>query len=230
VKVFSTPSVGLLSTGDELVEPSQKPEGSQIRNSNSWQLMAQLQSLGINPSYYGIVSDDASSLEKILSKSIAENDLTILTGGVSMGDFDFVPGVFAQLGLNILFDSIAIQPGKPSTMAISPDGKVCYGLPGNPVSSFFQFELLIKPIIYLMMGNRYSPPHLSCLMGSDYERKRSGRLSLLPVSINNKGEAVPVDYHGSAHINTLLSANGFIFIPAGKNIVSKGEQVDVRLF
>jgi molybdopterin molybdotransferase len=228
IQVYKQPTVGIFSTGDELVEPDVMPEPSQIRNSNAYQLISQTKMLGIEPKYYGIAKDQPEILFKMIQNSIAENDITILTGGVSMGDYDYVPKIFDQLGLQTLFDSIAIQPGRPSTFAINGTGKFCYGLPGNPVSSFLQFELLIKPLIYCLMGYHFKPLSLTLRMGAGFERKKSERLSIFPVKIMSDGCVYPVDYHGSAHITALIEADGIIFIPPGITHLSKEEFVHVR--
>jgi molybdopterin molybdotransferase len=228
ISVYSKPRIGLFSTGDELVEPHIKPEPSQIRNSNAYQLISQVKTLGIEPVYYGIAKDNPEILLNLISKSVEDNDITILTGGVSMGDYDYVPGIFNQLGLQTVFDSIAIQPGRPSTFAINGNGKFCFGLPGNPVSSFLQFELLIKPLIYRFMDYKYQPKYLICQMGAGFERKKSDKLSLIPVKIINNNEVMPVEYHGSGHLNALVDADGIIFIPKGQTKLNKGDLVNVR--
>ncbi|MCK7537782.1 MAG: molybdopterin-binding protein [Marinilabiliales bacterium] len=91
---------------------------------------------------------------EIIGKAIAESDVVLITGGVSMGDFDFIPSVLEELGVKILFSRINIQPGKPTTFGIHEDALV-FGLPGNPVSSFIQFELLVRPLLSKMMGHDF---------------------------------------------------------------------------
>jgi molybdopterin molybdotransferase len=143
VSVARKPSVAVISTGNELVEPWNVPEKSQIRNSNSYQLMAQVERAGALGKYYGIAVDDENETFSILEQAILENDMVLITGGVSMGDFDFVPAVMAKAGVNILFSRVAVQPGKPTTFGTKGE-KVVFGLPGNPVSSFIQFEMLVS--------------------------------------------------------------------------------------
>lgn len=225
-KVYKQVSVGIISTGDELVEPQHKPTLSQIRNSNAYQLIGQLQKINVTPHYYGIARDDEGLTSKIISKAIAETNVILLTGGVSMGDFDFIPKIFDQLGVNIMFESIAIQPGKPCVFGLL-DKKFVFGLPGNPVSSFNLFELLVKPLLYKLMGHSFDPVIVQMPMGKEYSRRKSSRRSFLPVLIKD-GKVWPIEYHGSAHINALTNAYGFISIPIGKTILKVGEKVDVR--
>lgn len=117
VLVYLIPSVAIASTGNELVEPHHKPADYQIRNSNAYQLLAQCQQMHIHPSYYGIIADDETITYNQLKEISRKHDVVILTGGVSMGDFDFVPTSVEKLGYKIVFKSISVQPGKPTMMA-----------------------------------------------------------------------------------------------------------------
>lgn len=228
--VSKKPNVAVLITGDELVEPEQIPSGGQIRNSNGHQLVGQIIKANAKPSYSGIVKDTEEATSHAISNALKDNDIVILTGGVSMGDFDYVPAVMKQLGIEILFSSIAIQPGKPTKFGVK-DGKLIFGLPGNPVSSYLQFELLIKPAIQKMMGgdpNHYLNSQLP--LAKTYKRKKTERLGLIPVAITKENKVIPVDFHGSAHIFALAKADGYIMIPLGESEIREGELVDVRQF
>lgn len=225
--VYKQVRVGVISTGDELVEPGVKPGLSQIRNSNAYQLLAQVEKIGALPDYIGIALDTEVSTREKIQQGFANNDVVLLTGGVSMGDFDHVPKVLKELGVDLKFKSIAVQPGRPTVFGTT-DNKYIFGLPGNPVSSFVQFELLVKPLVYNLSGYKYRPLTLKMPMAVTYTRKRSTRLSWLPAQINQVGEVVPIDYHGSAHINALTLADGLISIAIGEKELKKGELVDVR--
>ncbi len=224
--VYQKPVVGVISTGDELVEPHVIPGLSQIRNSNASQTIAQIKSAGATPVYYGIAKDTEESTRERLSNAFSNSDITILTGGVSMGDYDYVPKVMQDLGIHILFKSLAVQPGRPTVFGTKP-GKFIFGLPGNPVSSFVQFEMLVKPLIYNMMGNNFEPPVIKLPMGETFRRRKTTRKTLLPVKIN-EGQVFPVDYHGSAHIHAYSFADGILAMEIGKSEIKKGELVDVR--
>jgi molybdopterin molybdotransferase len=221
------PKIAVISTGNELVEPFQAPAMSQIRNSNAYQLIAQAHKAGFVATYQGIASDDEETTLHLIQQSAENNDVIILTGGISMGDLDFVPQVLEKAGFTILFRSIAVQPGKPSLFA-TRDTTRCFALPGNPVSSFFQFELLVKPLLYNMMGCTQQPPALYLPMAKIYSRKKSQRKTFLPVEITPEGSVLPVEYHGSAHIAALTKAFGIISIPIGETIVEQGTLVYVR--
>lgn len=228
VVVAQKPSVAVLVTGNELVEPQQLPTGSQIRNSNGHQLVGQIARCGGLPNYVGIIDDSKEATRRAVESALASSDMVILTGGVSMGDFDYVPEVLKNLGVEIVFKSIAVQPGKP-TLFGRLKSKLVFGLPGNPVSSLFQFEMLVKPAIRKLMGA--SKPldfSIKLPLATDYTRRRNDRLGLVPAFINENGEIEPVNYHGSAHIFALSQVNAVFFAPIGATHFKKGELVDVR--
>ncbi len=225
--VYKKVKVGVISTGDELVEPQIKPAISQIRNSNAYQLLSQAEYMGVEIKYIGIALDTEESTREMLEKAFENCDVVLLSGGVSMGDFDHVPKVLKELGVELKFTSIAVQPGRPTVFG-TREKQFIFGLPGNPVSSFVQFELLVKPLVYKLMGFDYTPIKLKLPMGERYSRRKSGRLSWMPVSVNEKGEVIPIDYHGSAHINALTLADGLISVAIGETKIEKGALVEMR--
>jgi molybdopterin molybdotransferase len=225
--VHRKPKVAVIPTGDEIVEPHIKPSISQIRNSNGSQLVAQLKAMGIEANYFGIARDTENATMELIQQAYEKNDVVLLTGGVSMGDFDLVPEILKDLKFELLFENIAVQPGKPTVFG-KRGNKYCFGLPGNPVSSFVQFELLTKPLLYLLMGQKYKAFNFKLPIGKDYRRKKAKRLSWVPAIFTDEGTVVPVEYHGSAHINGLGPAHGIMAVPIGVSELKKGELVDVR--
>ncbi len=227
--VSKLPNVAIIATGEEIVEPHLIPTDAQIRNSNASQLIAQMNAIGINANYAGIVTDNYSSLSNSINQQLSQSDIILITGGVSMGDFDLVPKVLEDLGVKVLFHNISVQPGKPTLFGIK-DKTLVFGLPGNPVSTYIQSELLVKSAIYKMMGaTNPEKKSIKLTLGKTYIRKKSERLGLIPVKILN-AEVFPIEYHGSAHINAMTEADGLISIPIGTSIINKGEHIDVRLF
>lgn len=227
-QVARKPRVAIIATGDELVEPDVKPKISQIRTSNSHQLMAQVLTADSIPTYYGIALDTEESVDATLKKAMAENDVVILSGGVSMGDLDFVPAIMKANGFKILFEEIAIQPGKPTTFGVS-EAAFAVGLPGNPVATFTQFELLVKPFLYRLMGHDYRPPNIRLPMARTHTRKRAIRESWFPAQITPEGTILPCEFHGSAHVNSLCEADALATMPAGVASLDEGELVSVRM-
>ncbi|MCX6226884.1 MAG: molybdopterin molybdotransferase MoeA [Bacteroidia bacterium] len=227
INVFRMPSIGVLSTGTELVEPGETPGVSQIRNTNAYQIIAQLAKMGIDADYYGIAGDNEAVTRSMISEALINNDILVLSGGISMGEFDFVPAVLQSIGIDVAYKQVAIQPGKP-TLFGTGQNKFVFGLPGNPVSSYFILELLVKPFIYKCMGHNWNPPVFRLRAAKRMTRKNNNRLAWMPVRIDQEGLVHQIEYHGSAHIFSLRDADGIIPVPIGKAIIEEGEFVDVR--
>ncbi len=225
--VYNKPEVAIFATGTELVEPYQKPLPYQIRNTNSSQLTGKLAEMQIQAFYGGILPDNQALLAERLADAFKSYPVVLLTGGVSAGDFDLIPDVLAELGFKILIHSTAIKPGKPMVFA-HKDDKYCFGLSGNPVSSFVQCELFVKPFLYALMGFNYQAPVLKLPLAKNLELEKSDRVVFLPANISAEMEVVPVEFHGSAHINALAGAAYVVEIDKGADKLKKGTLVDVR--
>ena len=226
--VYRKARVGVIATGDELVEPHVKPSPSEIRTSNSPQLCAQVVQAGATATYYGIVADTEEATDAALKRALAENDVVLVSGGVSMGEYDYVPKVMAANGLDIRFDAIAMKPGKPTTFGVS-ERAICIGLPGNPVSTFIQFEVIVRPLLHKMMGRRdYHPRSFPMRLAEPLRRKRTGRAAWMPLRITEEQTLTPLEYHGSAHIHALCQADVIVLMPAGVGEIEKGTIVDAR--
>jgi molybdopterin molybdotransferase len=228
VLVAKKPKVGIIATGDELVEPHLKPSPWRLRNSNGPQLAAQLQSLGALVTDYGIAKDTTGEIGGTFKEAAGENDVVLLSGGVSMGDFDLVPEILKQNDIELLFEKIALKPGKPTVFGIS-DGLYCFGLPGNPVSTFVVFELLVKPFLYKLMGHHYTPPNIRMPLDESLNRKDTERRGWMPVKITEAGRLRKVEYHDSGHINALCGADGLVCMEVGVAEIREGTVVQVRL-
>jgi len=225
--VSRRPRVAVIATGDELVEPEEQPQPSQIRTSNGYQLCAQAAAMGAVPHYYGIVRDTEEAIDRALRKAMTENDVILLSAGVSKGDYDFVPAVMRKNHIDILFDSIAVKPGKPTTFGIGPD-TYCFGLPGNPVSTFIQFEILVKPFLFSLMGHGYRAPQYRLPLAQAVDRRPGDRDTWMPVKVTEDGRARLIEYHGSAHIKAFCEADGILMIPAATESLDKGTIISVR--
>ncbi len=226
--VIKRPRVAVIATGDELVEPGSKPRPSQTRNSNSFQLAAQVESTGSVATNYGVARDITGDIDTMFKEAAEENDVVIISGGVSVGDFDLVPEILKQNGINLLFEKVAIKPGKPTVFGIS-EKVYCFGLPGNPVSTFVLFEILVKPFLYKLMGHDYRYPNVQLPLGESLRRKETIRQRWFPVAITEAGTVKPVEYHGSAHISSLCGADGLVSMAVGVAEIEKGTIVPVRL-
>lgn len=227
VSVSARPLIGIINTGTEIVEPGSKTRPGQIYNSNGPQLCAQVKSLQVGCRYYGIVHDDMDSIREVIGKAFEECDFILLSGGVSMGDFDFVPGLLKEAGVKLHFEKIAIKPGKPTVFG-EKEGRFFFGLPGNPVSTFVIFEYFVKPLIYAAMGHCYVPQTARGYTDRDFHRLNSQRVEFVPVHFSGTRIMLP-DYKGSGHINALTQANALIRVDQGVHDLIKGTEVDVRL-
>jgi len=228
VLVAKRPTVGIIATGDELVEPQSKPSPWRLRNSNSPQLAAQLEDVGAVVTDYGIAKDTAGDIDGTFKKASSENDVVLLSGGVSVGDFDLVPGILRKNNIELLFDKIALKPGKPTVFGVSKN-LYCFGLPGNPVSAFVVFELLVKPFLFKLMGHDYAPPNVKMPLDETISRKNTERQRWMPINITDAGTLKKVEYHDSGHIYALCGADGLVCMDVGVAEIPKGTAVQVRL-
>ncbi|MEZ4908295.1 MAG: molybdopterin molybdotransferase MoeA [Saprospiraceae bacterium] len=149
--VYKKPSIGVFVTGSELVEPNMIPEYSHIRNSNAYTILAMLKDNFFEASYFGIVPDKKEMLKEKIIENIENNDVLIMSGAVSMGDYDFIPDILKEIGADILFHGMYVKPGKRMLFATYSD-KYIFGLPGNPVSTYIQMQELVIPFLLKSCG------------------------------------------------------------------------------
>jgi len=231
VKVIRKPKFKILTTGAEIVEADRKPAPGQIRNSNGWSLSAQVAQAGYQAVYAGIVADEVEALKNAINETNSA-DIILLSGGVSMGQYDLVPDAVEQAGAEIIFHKIAIKPGKPVLFAVL-DHKLIFGVPGNPVSTLICFETLIIPAARKMAGEKnYLKPKLSARLIKDVNIK-PGRLKLRHAKITSENgellaEIVPT--HGSADLLSTAASNGMVIIEPGATSIKAGDAVDVILW
>ena len=228
-EVFCRVSVALFCSGSELIEPVYQPSGAMIRNSNASQLMGQMLAIGASPDYKGIVTDDLEQISDALKSNIGKYDVIMITGGASVGDFDFIPTVLKTLGAEVMISSLNIQPGKPVLLA-KIDQTYIVGLSGNPVSSFLQTKLLVEPMLLKLMGaNCYLPKMIKIPLFADVSRKKGNRKLFLPAKINEMGEGQTLSFNGSAHLLSLNLADGFIVMDPGITMLKKLDLVPMLL-
>jgi molybdopterin molybdotransferase len=192
-------------------------------------LMGQMLAIGASPDYKGIVPDDFEQISHALKSNLGKYDVLIITGGASVGDYDFIPTVLKTLGAEVMISSLNIQPGKPVLLA-KIDHTYIIGLSGNPVSSFLQTKLLVEPMLLKLMGaNCYLPKMIKIPLFSDVSRKKGNRKLFLPAKINERSEGQTLSFNGSAHLLSLNSADGFIVMDPGITMLKKNELVPMLL-
>lgn len=228
VEVFSAPTIGIISTGDELVDAGCKPAIAQIRNSNGYSLSAQARRLKAEVEILGIVKDTKEEISSMLRRGL-QKDILILSGGVSMGEYDLVGDVMKDLKTQIYFEKVALRPGKPVIFG-KKDKTFIFALPGNPVASFVTFELFIYPAIRKMMG--FTTIHRTILKAS-LETEiivRRKRREYRPASLrmeNNAWLVSPVEWHGSADLLATTRANCLLIVREDAEKLASGQLVDV---
>ncbi len=227
VNVFRRPSVALASTGDELVEADRVPGPSQIRNSNAHSLAAQLRLLGLEAEYLGIARDDKAEIRHLITEGL-RRDVLILTGGVSVGAYDFVEEILLEEGVEVVFSGVAVRPGRPTVFARQGD-KLVFGLPGNPISSFVSFELFVRPALERICG--FASAGLFRVKGrlSLSVKHKAERTSYIParLSWNRDGWAIePLPWRGSSDIIGFSRANSLLILPQDTKSIAAREWVE----
>jgi molybdopterin molybdotransferase len=230
VPVFVRPVVAILPTGDEVVPVEQLPEWFQIRNSNSVSLAAQVAAAGGIPHCLEIAPDRPDALHGLIQEGL-KADLLLLTGGVSVGKYDFVEQVLADLGAEFYFESVALRPGKPLVFG-RVAGKFFFGLPGNPVSTFVTFALFTRPTLAALGGAGFEPPlFLRARLDKPYQQ-RTALTIFLPARLSQPpGGPVAslVGWQGSGDLMGLATANCFIVVHPDETTLGAGDWVDVML-
>lgn len=214
VYVYQKPKVAVLSTGDELVEIEEIPKTGKIINSNSYTLSAQIKECGALPIQLGIARDTKKDLKEKLYYGLSA-DCIVSSGGVSVGDFDFVKDVLKELGSEMRFWKVAMKPGKPLAFGII-GGKPAFGLPGNPISSMVAFEQFVRPALLKMLGRTdiFKRPFNALLTKSI--KKKPGRMHFVRAVLEEKdGQlyATPQEGQGSGILSSMVKSNCLIILP-----------------
>jgi molybdopterin molybdotransferase len=229
--VHPRPRVVVLSTGDELIPPTETPEFGQIRDSNAYTLFGALREVGAMPVLAGIVRDDADSLKETVLDYLIQADAFVSSGGVSVGERDVVKAAFFRRG-DVDFYKVAMQPGMPQGFG-HIEGKPYFGLPGNPVSVFVSFELFVRPAILKLMGRRQlDRPRVAATLTADVGGPK-GKMQYARVVVERSDEgwtATPTGPRGSNLISTVARANGLAMISPGTETAPAGSQVQVVVF
>lgn len=232
VPVYCKPRTAIIATGDEVVEYTDYPQTGQIRNSNSPSLMLMVHHSNSNGIYLGIAKDHLEDIMEKLEAGIQIADVVIITGGVSVGDYDFVKEAVEKIQAEILFHKVSIKPGKPFLFA-KKNNTLIFGCPGNPVSCKVIFEIFIKPALFQMQNYPFADTLIKAQLSQDLILKvPEDRDYFMPVRVQYNGGdypvVYPIEYHGSAHLNAFLGANGMIMFKRNTTQKHKGDMVDVR--
>ena len=225
LRVGRQPRVGILATGSELREAGQKLEHSQIYESNRIALAALAKKMGATPKIFPLVPDTLAATKAALEKAFAECDAVVTSGGVSVGELDFVKAAFAELGGKLDFWKVSVKPGKPFVFG-QLGGKFLFGLPGNPVSAFVTFILLAAPALAKMQGVAdFSWPNHPGVLAEPLGN-RGKRRHFVRVTVDAKGNVRLAGTQASHILSSLAKANGLVEIPP-ESMLAEGETVSI---
>jgi molybdopterin molybdotransferase len=231
VPVAKKPVIGLFATGTELLEVDEELVSGKIRNSNSHMIAAQIQRTGAIVHYYGKLPDVFDTCYTAVKNALDKVDILITTGGVSVGDFDYLPAIYEKLGAEVLFNKVAMRPGSVTTVA-QFKGKLLLGLSGNPSACYVGFELFARPIIRKMLFS--AKPHLrkeKALLEVDFPKANPfTRFVRSAYSVKNGRLIVtPSGLDKSNIIMSLSGANSLMILPGGTRSFQAGDEVDILL-
>ena len=224
VEVFEPVRVTVISTGDEIVDSFDKIVPGKIMNSNGPLLCNLCKQNGLEVVASHTVADDRTETAAAISKAVDGSDIVILSGGVSMGDLDFVDTAMRDIGLDVHYNRVAVKPGKPMTYA-TKDKKAIFGLPGNPVSVYLMFHIFVMRAVKTMLGMDSEIEFINYELAEDFKRKKNDRAQFVPCEITKEAKIKPIKYHGSAHLAALMQADGFFVIEKGISEIAKGKTV-----
>ena len=232
VSVYRRLRVAIFSTGDELIPPQQSLQPGQIIDSNQPAIAAFVSDVGAIPRKFGIVPDQPELLKKTMTEAIASSDVVLSTGGVSVGDYDYVEKILTELGGTIHISSVAVKPGKPLTVATFPNGCLYFGIPGNPVSALVTCWRFVQPALKKLSGFQGNCQPLWLKARSRAELRSDGKRETY-----FWGNLCVVDGHyqfelakgsqNSANLINLAQTNGLAVLKVGKNLVSPGQEIEV---
>lgn len=228
VPVARKPLIGIYATGTELLDVSEELVPGKIRNSNAYMVSAQIERAGGEPRYFGKLSDDFDLCFEAIKGAIDQVDILITTGGVSVGDYDYLPAIYEKLGAEVLFNKIAMRPGSVTTVA-QLNGKLLFGLSGNPSACYVGFELLVRPVVRTSLFS--TNPHLlkaKATLNADFSKPNpfsrfvrskigfeAGRVTVTPSGLDK-----------SNVVSSLAGANALMILPGGTRGFEKGMEVE----
>lgn len=227
VPVLNKIKIVILSTGDELIEPSEKLRVGKIYNSNQYSLCAYCLQLGAEPVPLGIVPDEQAAIVASIAKAVAEADMVITTGGVSVGDYDIIPDALNHLGAELIFWKIDMKPGSP-IIAAKLNNKLIIGLSGNPAAACVTFDLIVVPVIKKIMGaDKHLPLKISAILTDNFDKpsdqRRFLRAKVHKADNINYAELTGAQSNGA--LKSMVACNALIDVPAGSGPLLAGQQV-----
>jgi molybdopterin molybdotransferase len=226
VMVSKKPDVAVIATGDELVEVHEQPHAGQIRNSNTYTICAQVAEAGARPNVLGIARDNLDDLRRKIRRGL-DHDVLLVSGGVSMGKYDLVETVFAEFGIEVLFDKIAMKPGKPTVFG-HRDNTFVFGLPGNPISTMVAFHMFVRPLLLFLLKAADTSPKIREAKLEVSAKCDPEREAIVPALVKFQDGQYRIriaPWKGSSDMVGLARANALIMIPRRTGTLEAGENV-----
>lgn len=228
ISVFRRPRVAIFSSGDELVTPEQTLKPGQIVDSNQYALASLVRDLGAAVLTLGIVKDNPSDLTETINYAINNSDIVLSSGGVSVGDYDYIDNILASLGAEIHFRAVQMRPGKPLTFATFPNS-LYFGLPGNPVSALVTFWRFVEPTIKKLSGINQGWEAKFLKVKSHSELKSNGKMETYIWGNLNLNDGIYEFQQTSGNLNSgnlinLAQTNALAVLPVGKTLILPGEE------
>lgn len=234
VAVRRRPRVGVLSTGDEVVEIGRSLPQGKIYDSNRWMLLAMVEECGAEAIDLGAALDTMTALRDAIDRAQTERlDAVVTIGGVSAGRYDLVGTALAEQGFEKIFHKVAVKPGKPLLFAKHTGGMLAFGLPGNPVSAMITFHLFARPALLAMQSRPIAPPAIRATLAADLSASTDGRHNVVRVTLQERDGrriATPLGKQGSHMLMSIVHAAGYVEVPPDPGHIPAGAEVDVVLF
>lgn len=231
VHVYEPPTIAIIATGSELVAPDEPLQPGKIRNSNGPMIQAMCKQIGIEGTIYQIQEDHLEGCIKVVNQALNDHDIVITTGGVSVGDYDYLPKVYEALQAEVLFNKVQMRPGSVTTVAYKQN-KLLFGLSGNPSACYSGFHLFARPAILKMMAaNEIYPVIVDAVLDADFTKANPftrfirGKLTFTSEGIY----AEPSGFNKSNAVVSIANSNGMIILPSGSRGYQKGDKVKVLL-
>jgi len=237
VSVAEPVRLAIISTGDEIVDDPSLIVPGKIMNSNGPMLSALAARWGMDAARVLHVPDDLPATVAALRDSLAAAEIVVVSGGVSVGDFDYVLAAMDEAHLTVRFNSVAIKPGRPTVLAVPRPGlgatergrgnraRAVFGLPGNPLSVFVMFHVFVLRAAARLLGCPWPLRQIRLPLGRPLSRRKADRLEFFPAAVGDDGRVVPVECHGSAHLLALRDADGLLQVPVGARELAAGDGV-----
>lgn len=231
VPVAKKPVIGIIATGSELLDVEEPLQPGKIRNSNTYMILSQIRRAGGRPKYFGKFSDDFEVCFAAVKDVLSQVDMLITTGGVSVGDYDYLPAIYEKLGASVLFNKVAMRPGSVTTVA-QFNKKLLFGLSGNPSACYVGFELFVRPSIRTFLFSE--KPHLKrekARLGENFPKPNPFTRFVRAKLTYEEGQLIasPSGFDKSSAVSSLAEANALIVLPGGTRGYEKGMFVDVLL-